>query len=222
MEVLYKHTLRKQAEEIAELKAQNAEMMGMVREMHGIVLAESSGNQHVGRVTVQVPGNKNQVAVDNRLQVNINVFGKEGLDHVTEARIRTILDESLARPALLEAASTAVLKTAMLVYSDPDHPENLTAYLPNKKKNDVLVRAESGWVVQPASLILPPMAQKSVDTLFNRQPFEDADDYAPLMRELTANEKSYVAGHELRPVLVRNKTLLQALKNFSAAETTSA
>ncbi len=38
----------------------------------------------------------------------------------------------------------------MLVYSDPDHPENLTCYLPNKK----------------------------------------------------TNEKRYVAGHELRPVLV--------------------
>ena len=54
-----------------------------------------------------------------------------------------------------------------------------------------------------------------MDTLFDRQPCEDADDYGPLMKELAANEKNY-AGHELRPILVRNKDLLaRALKSLS-------
>jgi 23S rRNA A2030 N6-methylase RlmJ len=107
----------------------------------------------------------------------------------------------------------------MLVYSDPDHPENLTAYLPNKKTNDVLVHAEAGWEVQPASLVLPPMAQKSVDTLFDHQPYEDADDYGPLMKELAENEKRYAAGSELRPILVRNKDLLaRALETLPVAD----
>ncbi|MEL0212665.1 MAG: hypothetical protein VW891_19135, partial [Novosphingobium sp.] len=133
---------------------------------------------------------------------------------ITPARIKAILDETLggAKAGVEHAAHAAVLKTAMLVYSDPDHPENLTAYLPNKKTNDVLVRTSrrgtSGWEVQPASLVLPPMAQKSVDTLFDRQPYEDADEYAPLMKELADNEKRYVEGAELRPILVRNKALL--------------
>jgi len=224
MEILYEHTLRKQQveraqdkAEIAELKAQNAEIMRMMQRMEGMLMAQGGGQQ-AGEVAVQ--GDANQV--DNRKQVIVNVFGKEGLDHVTMARIKAILDESLARPALPEAAQAAVMRTAMLVYSDPDHPENLTAYLPNKKTNDVLVHASrngtTGWEVQPASLVLPPMAQKSVDTLFDRQPYENAEDYGPLMKELAENEKSYVTGHELRPILVRNKDLLaRALKTLPVA-----
>jgi hypothetical protein len=61
-------------------------------------------------------------------------------------------------------AAGSAADSAVLVYSDP---ENLTAYLPNKRTN--------GWEVQPASLVLPPMAQKNVNTLFDRQPYEDAN-----------------------------------------------
>jgi hypothetical protein len=217
MEVLYEHTVRRQQAQIDDLRHQNMEMMGMmkllVEQNNGA--GATTGDQNAGEVAIQ--GNANQV--DNRKQVIINVFGKEGLDHATLARIKLILDESLAQtPALPMAANAAVLKTAMLVYSDPDHPENLTCYLPNKKTDDVLVHAAAGWEIQPASLVLPPMAKKSVDTLFDRQPFEDADEYGPLMKELADNEARYVAGTELRPILVRNKDLLaRALETLPVA-----
>lgn len=223
MEVLYEHTIQRQAsqleaqqEQIAEMAARQNELLGMVRQL---VEQKSGGGRHAcaGEVALQM-GDRNRVSIDNRKQVIVNVFGEEGLDHATVARIKAILDESLTRPALPEAASAAVLKTAMLVYSDPDHPENLTCYLPNKKTDDVLVHSKGGWEVQPASLVLPPMAQKSVDTLFGRQPFEDADEYGPLMKELADNERRYSAGTELRPVLVRNKDLLaRALDSLPVA-----
>ena len=211
MEVLYDYTIRRQQVQIEALATQNAEMaarqdemLSIMREMHGIALAGPQAN--AGEVAIQ-NHDHGQVAVDNR-KFNINVFGKEGLDHATVARIKEILDESIRAPALPAAAFAAVLKTAMLVYSDPDHPENLTCYLPNKKTNDVLVHAEEGWEVQPASLVLPPMAQKSMDTIFGQQPYENADEYGPLMKELAVNEAGYTAGTELRPILVRNKDLL--------------
>ena len=232
MEVLYEHTIRRQAAQLETQQTQITVMMGIMREMRGMVLAgkvKQAGEaaptiqggvaiQAAGEVAIQ--GDANQV--DNRKQVIINVFGKEGLDHATVARIRTILDESLARPALPEAVQTAVLKTAMLVYSDPDHPENLTCYLPNKKTDEVLVHASRdgrvGWEVQPASLVLPPIAQRSVDTIFHSQPFEDAEDYGPLMKELAENEKRYTTGTEMRPILVRNKSLLaRALETLPLA-----
>jgi len=227
MEVLYAHTLRRQEVEIALLKTQNAEMLGIMREMRGIVLAVRDGGaaQRAGGVAVQM-GDGNAVVVDNRKTVNINIFGQEGLDHATVARIKSILDESLlcnrrlgTKPApqacIEEAAQAAVLRTALLVYSDPDHPENLTCYLPNKKTNDVLVHVGEGWEVCPASLVLPPMAQKIVNTIFNRQPYENADEYGPLMKELAENEKRYASGAALRPILVRNKDLLtRALKTL--------
>ena len=83
----------------------------------------------------------------------------------------------------------------------------------------MLVHAEDGWEVQPASLVLPPMVQKSMDTLFDRQPYEDVEDYGPLMKELAENEKRYTAGSELRPILVRNKDLLaRALESLPVAQ----
>jgi hypothetical protein len=134
------------------------------------------------------------------------VFGQEKLDHVTAERVKTILDECLQRPALPQAADEAVLKAAMLVYSDPERPENLTAYMPNKKTNEALVHTTKGWEVQPTKLVLPPMALKSLDTIFGKQPPEE--EYAPLLKELQQNEARFAAGEELRPLLVRNKDLL--------------
>ena len=221
MEKLYEHTLKKQAAEISELKAMMTQL-----------LAQGRGDNAItgGEVGVQATGDQAHIAVDNSKKVvNINVFGKEGLDHVTMERIKGILDDSLrltapgtAAPQIEQAADTAVLKAALLVYSDPDIPENLTCYRPNKKLNDALVHVSRNgaavWEVQPTKLVLPGMAQKSIDALFDNQPYEDADQYAPLMTELRDNEARYAAGGELRPVLVRNKDLLQrALKALPTA-----
>ena len=211
-----------------QILSQNDKIGKMLRQL---VVAQGGGPSaaRTGEVAVQIPGNENQVAVDNSQKIiHINVFGKEGLDHATLARIKAILDESMQLPAPPQAASAAVLKTALLIYSDPDHPENLTCYLPNKKTNDALIHTSHedgarGWEVHPASLVLTPMAQKCVDTIFDRQPFEDADDYAPLMKELAENEARYTAGTELRPVLVRNKNLLaRALEALPVAERAAA
>lgn len=225
MEKLYKHTLQKQAsaaaaiqrqaDEIAALKLQNKMLGDRQEEIMSMVSKIASSDV----ATIQIGGDCSVVQVDNRKQVTIiNIFGQEGVGHATVSQIKTILDESIKTPAVSTAVQDAILKTAMLVYSDPSRPENLTCYLPNKKTNDVLVHAELGWEVQPASLVLPPMARKSVDTLFELQPYENAKDYGPLMLELANNEYRYIAGTELRPILVRNKDLLmRALEALPAA-----
>jgi len=215
MDLLYEHTIRRQEARIATLERQNEEMLGMMRQLvardGGTTLA-TAPQANVGEIVIT--GDHN--IVDARrveTTVVVNVFGQEGLEHVTSARIRAIMEESLGVGAPSAAAQAAVLKTALLVYSDPEHPENLTCYLPNKKGDEALVHMSrngtTGWEVQPVPLVLPPMARKSVDALFDRQPFEDAATFEPLMAELRDNEARYVGGQgALRPVLVRNKDLL--------------
>jgi len=204
MEKLYEHTLLKQvaeqASKIDRLEAQNTEILTLLRRQE----AAGSSTLQAGELAIQ----GDHAQVDNSKKVVVNFFGQERIDHVTLEKIKAILDESLRVPALPAAADTAVLRTAMLVYSDPSRPENLTCYLPNKKTGEALVHTEAGWEVQPTTLVLPPMAQKSVDTLFDKQPYEDADAYVPLLKELQQNEARYAAGEELRPILVRNKDLL--------------
>ena len=212
MERLYEHIIQKQNAErdakiaeqgaqITEMKAQNSEILALLRQQQGA--PSSSNTLQAGEIALQ--GDHAQVDNSKRI-ININVFGQEKLDHVTAERIKAILDECLQRPALPTAVSEAVLKTAMLVYSDPDRPENLTAYLPNKKTKDALVHTKTGWEVQPTQLVLPPMALKSIDTIFGRQPH--SDEYAPLLKELQQNEARFAAGEDLQPILVRNKDLL--------------
>ena len=218
MERLYEHTLRKQ---VNDLQAQNTEMLGRISHLTTLVeqhLAQnplaSASSLQAGELAIQ----GDHAQVDNSKKVVVNFFGQERIDHVTLERVRAILDESLKAPALPTAADTAVLRTAMLVYSDPGHPENLTCYLPNKKTGEALIHTEAGWEIQPTTLVLPPMAQKSFDTLFDKQPYEDADAYVPLLKELQQNEARYAAGEELRPILVRNKDLLaRALETLPLA-----
>ena len=154
----------------------------------------------------------------NNITLNITVFGGEDLTHVGSAAVRQVLDESRKLPELALAAETAMLKTAMLIYSDPDHPENLTCYLPNKKRDETLVHTDAGWEIRPTRLVLPPMAQTSKNKIFNNQPYENVDDYGPLLIEIRDNEERYAGGQALRPILVRNKDLLRrALETLPVA-----
>ena len=147
------------------------------------------------------------IATDKR--ITFNIFGKESLTHATDARIKTILDDSLSSTASIPAAAQmAVTKTAMLIYSDPDHPENLTCYLPNKKTNDALVHTAQGWEIQPISIVIATIGQVTIDHIFAKQPHENADHYTLIMKELQKNEQAYITDSLIRPILVRNRSLL--------------
>jgi hypothetical protein len=216
MGLLYQHTIDRQQQQIEALATQNAAMAVRQDEMMNMVLqlvGQKGSTQVVGEVAVQIPGDHNHVAVavDNSKNITINVFGQEGVDHATMERIKAILDKSLEIATLPEAARAAVLQTAQLIYSDPAHPENFTCFLPNKKTNDALVHGVSGWEVQPVSLILPPMTKKSVDTLFDQQPYDNAEAYGDLMKELAMAEAKHADIGDMRPLLVRNKAALAAV-----------
>jgi hypothetical protein len=202
LDQLYEHTLQKQ------LAEQNEKITRMEDMMRQLLMQQGGASSNV---EVSIQGD--HATVDNSKNITINVFGKEGVNHITPERIKTLLDESMQAPAIPTAADTAVLETALMVYSDPNHPENLTCYMPNKKFEGVLIHATKGWEVLPADLVLPPMAQKSLDLLFRKQPAER--EYAPLLKELQQNEARFAAGKILRPLLERNKGLLsQALEEL--------
>jgi hypothetical protein len=204
MKQLYDHIIRKKNAELEALKAQVVQMS-----THLLQAGQGADESAQGGAPVFIDNRKQILAVDNR-KIIINVFGQEGVDHASMDRIKDILDESLKVAALPEAARAAVLRTAQLIYSDPAHPENLTCFLPNKKTDDALVHGSGGWEVQSVSLVLPPMAQKSVDTLFAQQPYENAEAYGGLLKELAETEAKHAGSADLRPVLIRNKAVLAA------------
>ena len=156
--------------------------------------------------------------------MNINIFGRENIDRVTKPQVFDILRGLGPVGDNVKAiAEKAIIQAAMLIFSDPAHPEDLTCYLPNKKGDNALVHGETGWEVQPVGLVLSPMAAQSIETLFKHQPAPDestpANDVKWMMEEC-GRIMRYIADHEgtitnepprgeMRGILIRNKDLLQ-------------
>jgi hypothetical protein len=198
MERLYEHTVRQQENQISQLTALVHAQATQVRQL----LAERAA-PHPG-VTIQ----DSNVHIDNSQHITINVFGQERDDHITPEKLKEIMAEGSPAP------EEFFVRATMLIYS-PDHPENLTCYIPKKPARGAMVHTtladgSQGWEVLPISLVLPPMAKRSLDMIFARQPCEDADAnaFAPLMRSLADNEARLQRGELLHPILVRNRELL--------------
>ena len=221
MELLYEHTIKKQQAQIDAMQQQNKEMQEQNKEMLTLMrqlTKQGQGGSTSKAIVTQVAegpivtNNKGTVVVDNK-RITINVFGKENLSHITRADVKAILDASVQNSQVEDAAQTALLKMAMAAYSDPHHPENITCFLPNKKTNDALVHTSSGWEVQPVNLVVTPMAERSMSELFDKQPYENYQKYDGVMRELRDNGKHHVGnGSAMRPILVRNKALVRAVR----------
>ena len=167
-----------------------------------------------------------QNKTNNNVVTTINVFGRENLGRVTKPKIFSILkslgEVGSAGENLRTICDRAILQTAMIIFSDPEHPEDITCYIPNKKGESALVHGERGWEVQPVSLVMSPMASQAVEALFKYQPVPEGDmpqqdvkwvmgECGRILRYLADHEGSLVnepMRGELRGILIRNKDLL--------------
>jgi len=222
MEKLMEHTLQRQITEqndkINQLTALVTQMAGQLQPVDESKQPQVTQNaERINNVTNNVDNSVTQ-------NIQINVFGHENVDHITRGRVHQILAPLMAA-APADAAVQAILQTAILIYSDPERPENVTCFLPNKKTKDALVYGDAGWEIKPISLVLPPMMQKSVDLVFDKQPIVGVDDSPDdtdmdacgrILKEMQVFEKDVtrtrqVAGPDgmLRTVLVRNKDQLK-------------
>jgi len=220
MDLLFEHTIRRQQAENERLRTQVQTLAHDVSQMTGMMerlALTAPPPSMVFAGDTAIVGNKNVVLQDRRV-VNVNVFGNENTDHITSAKIREVLEECLQLDGIPQAAKQAVMKAAMLIYSDPEHPENFTCYVPNKREGSALVHGVGGWEVRPLKVVTVPMAKRAIDILFDKQPYEDAETFEPLMKELRDNEAKYSSGAEMRAILVGNKDNLNAVFARARAE----
>jgi hypothetical protein len=218
MDELYAHVLertrRAQEAEAAEAAA-GAEVAALRAELEQtrLEVARLRGNELVpaGGTVVYAPQNTFVTTIN---VATINVFGREETAHITTASVRDILARCCAggtgEAGGQIAAAQALLQAALLIYSDPDRPGNITCYIPNKRDGNALVHGARGWEIKPAPLVLPPMAQTSLNLLFDKQPYdEDAEQCVPGLQLLRDHEQELTAGGAgLHAVLIRNKGLL--------------
>lgn len=215
LDLLYEHTLRRQ---LAAEKARVDKLESQFKELQMQVASGACAPAACAGASVDMHDNNGKFynqSLDASTNININIFGGEQHDHIDGKAVKAILDNVLRTtkdPG--QAALQAMLRTAMVIYSDPSHPENLTCFLPNKKHDNVMVHVDKGggassWEVQPYTLVAPPMTKNTIDVLFDNQPFEDARKYGELMCALRDNETAYKEGKEMKTILVRNKDLLE-------------
>ncbi len=184
----------------------------------GVVTNVAAGGTNIAMTNIDASVGK---TVNN---VTINVFGAERLDKITKPQVVDLLRSLGPVSENVKAiAEKAIIQAAMLIFSDPARPEDITCYLPNKKGDDALVHGESGWEVQPVGLVISPMAAQSIEVLFKHQPAPDQhtpEKDVKWMMEECANIMRYIAKHEgditnepprgeMRGILIRNKDLLQ-------------
>lgn len=226
MDRLYDHVLQKQEEKLQEQEKKMQAMAAQIEELKAggkPAVAIGGGANVAGDMkTTTIMGNGN--AVDQSIKnITINIFGSEKTDHISHKDVLGLIQKLPPfGDDLSEAGKRLILSMAMKIFSDDKHPENITCYLPNKKGKEVMVHGASGWEVVPASLSLSPMASRSVDELFAKQPWPgqngiDAD--AKMERptqvlgyikrhEGTLIESASAPSSELRAIPIRNKDLL--------------
>ena len=238
MDKLYQHTLKKQGEKMEKMMEQMEEMKEEMKAM------KESGGEQKEIITSAAPGPVTNTMVGTMKSANvlarnavvdqstknikqnitINFFGCEKTDHITQKDVLGLVRKLGPLGLSLDKASERLLLSmAMMIFSDDKHPENITCYLPNKKEKNALVHGDSGWEVMPICLTLSPMASRSVDELFKKQPWagldgipadENLDDPTRILSYIAKNEGDLVGnvaapGSEFRAIPIRNKDLLE-------------
>ena len=191
--VFLKKTVERQARQMEHQAEQMCQMMEMMRQMQSQLSAHPTINNMVQAI---------DNSVNKTINVQLNIFGQEDVSYLDKAAIRSVLDRALeATPDPAEAAKRALTKIGYRVYSDPGHPENMTCYMSNKKRSEVMVfLGEShGWQLRRAEDITPEMYKRSMDILFQQQPFYDSEKYGDTMLQAKEGERSGRFMKELRP-----------------------
>ena len=178
----------------------------------------------------------NQTFVFNTNIININIFGEENTKVLSVLKLRSIVDSvQKAYPLLMiadgdkvpfnhvdvvKASLRVLIESAMIIYSNPDHPENITCYTPNKVADMAMVHAENGWELVSQDLVIPKMASVTLDAILDSQPtiYEDGcgdligvSDYEPAMkavRDLVNDFNRTGSMSGFKKILVKNRDLL--------------
>ncbi len=228
MELLYKHVKHEQKRndrlenEMRVIKTQMGQLVNL------LVTREEQNNaaevSQAGNKTIAVQGDHN-TTTQNHLEQNnttINIFGQESVAHINYMTIYRLLNKIEPRYEVQDAAKTLLLEVMAQIYGNPDHPENFTSYLPNKRTDDTLVHGAKGWEIRSVQRTCQPMIEKGLDVLFefSNQPLPDKpgcedmeprDKFERIYKILGESETKYPSElkNDTRAVLLQTRSLLR-------------
>ncbi len=245
MEILYQHVEANHQVRIEEQEQRIKALEELVAKQQASMTTRAFAfNGSGGDMPITINGDHAQVLhMDVKVYSSpLNAFGQEEVGHVQQGDMYKVFEEVAPRAPIDSAGGEALLnhlcrqlitKAAMMIYSDPDHPENITCYLPKRTDTNAMTFGEHGWTLQPVNIVFPPMIQKSVNLLFSQQPVPGVGGcpetaYTPLKQATFGQLLKYIGKNEdrlvlsadstLRPILVRNldlrRSIQQAVANY--------
>ena len=197
------------------LETQRAEIGAIREQMHKLKAQQSQA-----RVTHVVNNGNINTGTVNNIEVTLNVWGKEKVDHLTIDRVRTIVLDASRRLGGKSAPAEVLLRAVLSDIARAiwlEVPENRVAYLPNVKENRARVWTGQQWEERSGREVVEAMHEKTVDEANLKQPMETARDIemmSPLLKEM---EHAPVLVPELRATLVNMRPKSEAAAVAAAA-----
>ena len=154
-------------EEISADKKEIAELKGQINKLIDKV-GTKTYHTHIGNTT-----NNNKTETNNTLNldnsvnnnVNLNIFGKENLEMVTDE----------VKRELIKGPYKMMPKLLQMIYFNKDFPENHTMKMVNKNKDIMKIHDKDGWkLVDKADTIDCVLEDKNyeVDNFYDQNPDE--------------------------------------------------
>jgi hypothetical protein len=102
-----------------------------------------------------------------QIHIKVNTHGKEDTSHLKE-KLGLLLDTMA--PGV--DGKVVIAKVLGLIYNDPTCPQNMTAYISNKRDNIPHVRTPDGWEPRTEAEVYPAMVIRACSELELKQDFE--------------------------------------------------
>lgn len=227
MEILYQQVQARESNSEAQLDEYRKRLLEMETKMSRL-LAAQQGAPNI----LTINGDNARV-----LQMDVKVihgapavFGDEDVSHIGTGDVLRIL-QAVAPHAGTDftqhgPADTALVKNvsdqlithaAMLVFSDPERPHNITCYLPRAHGRQAMTHGRNGWALMPVNIVFPPMVRRAINLLFDHQPIAGVDfegrasAYRTILSYISEHESELSANSDstMRPILVRNEGLIR-------------
>jgi 23S rRNA pseudoU1915 N3-methylase RlmH len=154
VESLMKEAIEKKDSEIKKIIDKKDQQIEELRKQVEMLIGNSGKN--IASNNNSTIGNQNNIQNQQNVNITVNSFGSENIDHITDQIICKLIKT---------APFTCVPQLIEKIHFDPEHPENHNIKITNKKLNYAEIVKNNKWVTANKKKVIDDVIQKSYDIL---------------------------------------------------------
>ena len=120
------------------------------------------------------------------INITLNAYGQENLSFLTEENVRNLLMETMAQEV--------IPKLIKKIHCNPNHPENMNVYKPNKKDQFLMLFNGKNWMMECMEKVIGRMIdQKAImlDKIVFGMPTNEKEDTKMVKVQETITDDEY-------------------------------